>query len=42
MQIIKNNNIVVKNGIKNKNLNYINNTGNLSYNNQKIVNMNAN
>ena len=42
MQIIKNNNIVVKNGIKNKNLNYINNIGNLSYNNQKIVNMNAN
>ena len=42
MQIIKNNNIVVKNGIKNKNLNYINNNGNLSYNNQKIVNMNAN
>ena len=42
MQIIRNNNIVVKNGIKNKNLNYINNIGNLSYNNQKIVNMNAN
>jgi len=42
MQIIRNNNIIVKNGIKNKNLNYINNIGNLSYNNQKIVNMNAN
>ena len=42
LQLIRNNNIIIKNGIKSKNLNYINNIGNLSYNNQKIVNMNAN
>ena len=41
-QLIKNNNIVVKNGIKYKNLNLNSpsNYGNLSYNNNKIVNIN--
>ena len=42
LQLIRNNNIIIKNGIKSKNLNYINNFGNLSYNNQKIINVNMN
>ena len=43
-QIIKKNNIIVKNGIKYKNLNLNSpsNYGNLSYNNNKIVNINLN
>ena len=43
-QIIKKNNIIVKNGIKYKNLNVNSpsNYGNLSYNNNKIVNINLN
>ena len=42
-QIIKNNNIIVKNRIKFKNLNTPSNYGNLSYNNNnKIVNINFN
>ena len=40
-QLIKSNNIIVKNGIKYKNLNLMNNYGNLSYNN-KIVKLNSN
>ena len=43
-QLIKKNNIIVKNGIKYKNLNLNSpsNYGNLSYNNNKIVNINLN
>ena len=42
-QIIKSNNIVTKNGIKykNLNLNLVNNIGNLSYNANKIMNINS-
>ncbi len=42
-QIIKSNNIVIKNGIKykNLNLNLVNNIGNLSYNANKIMNINS-
>ena len=41
-QLIKNNNIVVKNGIRYKDLNTLNNFGNFSYRNNKIVNINFN
>ena len=41
-QLIKNNNIVVKNGIRYKDLNTLNNFGNFSYKNNKIVNINFN
>jgi len=41
-QLIKNNNIVVKNGIRYKDLNTLNNFGNCSYRNNKIVNINFN
>ena len=44
VQTIKNNNIVIKNGIKYKNINMFNNIGNLTYNNNinKIINCNRN
>ena len=41
-QLIKNNNIIVKNGIRYKDLNTLNNFGNFSYRNNKIVNINFN
>jgi len=41
-QLIKNNNIVVKNGIRYKDLNTLNNFENFSYRNNKIVNINFN
>ena len=41
-QLVRNNNIVIKNGIKNKNLNIMNNFGNMSYNSNRIISLNSN
>ena len=41
-QSVRNNNIVIKNGIKYKNLNLMNNFGNISYNTNRIICLNSN
>ena len=41
-QLVRNNNIVIKNGIKYKNLNIMNNFGNISYNSNRIISLNSN